>query len=1155
VVVGDAGIDFAVELFSVASADGGQGECFFELGEIIGFDCDVEFAEGGESESEHTAGDAVGFDCFVLDVVAQPVLDGGDEFAVLGTEGEVNPDFVEAHDFCSLACGESWFLLYRSRATLCFPRATEFRVLKTLVSPVPPKQSGCRYHLSLPMTPHELRRKYLDFFISKGHSEHPSGSLIPYDVTGRLDESLLFNGAGMVQFKPYFRGVAEPSSKRLTTAQKCFRTGDIDEVGNASHLTFFEMLGNFSFGDYFKTQAIDYSWEFMTSPEWLGLDPKRLSFTVFETDDEAYERWSMHLKSVGIDPVTRVFRLGEETNYWPAGAFSKGPPGPCGPNSEMFYWTSDDPMPTGAYSVEDWLADDNAKRWVEIWNDVFIQYEWQGSLKDPSRPEKGYEKTGMPNLPFQSIDTGMGLERTAMVLSGQKSVYDTEAFQPILRRLVQLSGLDYNSSPEVTRAMRIIADHLRGACFCIADGVLPANNGRGYVLRRLIRRAVLKGARTLGFGELFFFELASVLIDEMGGHYTELADRRAMILETLRNEEALFRRTLEAGTEKLQESLDSIRRSLLSGWETIVFDLKTLDVLSGDEANQLFNIGRNALTQLPMKDACELYEERRNGLIDLVMAKNVAGLLSVGNAESALSTLKDLAMDYPGDLAFYLYDTFGFPFEVTREVIEEFGFKVDSDVYLEAMAEAQERSRASAGMDTVYGGVGVLIFATEVQPEATEFLGYFATETETEISGAHPIVEEGVSTDEFVLALRATPFYAESGGQVGDTGVIVGEGFRLRVADVTKQDGIFVHVVKPEVGDGATGLDQDLAIARLNEIYFNQPVKAMVDVERRRAITRNHTATHLMHAALRDTLGTHVTQAGSLVNDEILRFDFTHGAAMTPEQVSQVEAIVYRQILASSPVITYADTPIDEARAMGAMALFGEKYADRVRVVQIGGMPPSEPSFSRELCGGVHVGSTGEIGMFKILHEASAASGVRRITAVTGLPAFNWVHDQQALIHETAAKLKAQPKELAHAVEKLQEALREERKKREKMAQQGAGQVASVDKQIGSVLLRVQKLVDADGAEAKLAADRLVDGKPDAVSLVSNVADGKVTFVCKVGEAAQKSGAKAGDVIREVAKAAGGGGGGRPDFATAGGRDVSAVDAALAVAESVLAGI
>jgi alanyl-tRNA synthetase len=1006
------------------------------------------------------------------------------------------------------------------------------------------------------MTPHELRRKYLDFFISKGHSEHPSGSLIPYDVTGRLDESLLFNGAGMVQFKPYFRGVAEPSSKRLTTAQKCFRTGDIDEVGNASHLTFFEMLGNFSFGDYFKLDAIDYSWEFLTSKEWLGLDPGRLSFTVFETDDEAFDRWSMHLKSVGIDPTTRVFRLGEETNYWPAGAFSKGPPGPCGPNSEMFYWTSDDPMPTGEYSTEDWLADDEAKRWVEIWNDVFIQYEWQGALRDATRPEKGYEKTGMPNLPFRSIDTGMGLERTAMVLSGLKSVYDTEAFQPILRRLVQLSGKEYDSSPDVTRAMRIIADHLRGACFCIADGVLPANNGRGYVLRRLIRRAVLKGARTLGFGELFFFELASVLIDEMGGHYTELADRRATILETLRNEEALFRRTLEAGTERLQQLL----KWRFGAACNLIYQL----IAGGTTEFSLYNRVRNSLSgsHLEVIGTDENIFEWQSTLGrfiqpgDLVEIKQLLENRTFAQQfinEWERATWK--ANHILGEDAFQLYDTYGFPLEVTQEICEEAGVTVDIEGYREAMAEAQERSRASAGMDTVYGGVGVLVFANETQPEATEFLGYTETEAETEISGAHPIIEEGVATDEFVLALRETPFYAESGGQVGDTGVLVGDGFRLRVVDVTKQDGIFVHVVKPEVGEVATGMTLELATARLNEVYFNQKVKALVDGDRRRAITRNHTATHLMHAALRETLGTHVTQAGSLVNDEILRFDFTHGAAMTPEQISQVEQIVYRQILASVPVVTYADTPIEDARAMGAMALFGEKYADRVRVVQIGGMPPSEPSFSRELCGGVHVGSTGEIGLFKILHEASAASGVRRITAVTGMGAFDWVHDQQSLIADAAGKLKAQPRELAHAIEKLQETLREERKKREKMAQQGAGQVASVDQQVGAFKLRIQKLTDADAAEAKLAADRLVDGNPDAVALVSNVADGKVSFVCKVGDAALKAGAKAGDVVREVAKAAGGGGGGRPDFATAGGKDVSAVDAALAMAESVLSKI
>ena len=434
------------------------------------------------------------------------------------------------------------------------------------------------------MTVRELREKYLKFFESKGHAQFPSGSLIPYDVTGRLDESLLFNGAGMVQFKPYFRGVATPSSPRLTTAQKCVRTGDIDEVGDTSHLTFFEMLGNFSFGDYFKEQAIAYSWEFLTSPEWLGLDVAKLSFTVFEEDDLAFECWSEHLSNAGIDPATRVFRLGEETNYWPAGAFSKGPPGPCGPNSEMFYWVSGEP-PSGPYSREDWLRDDEARNWLEIWNDVFIQFEWQGELRNPDRPSDGWSKTGMPPLPFQSIDTGMGLERTAAVLMGLSSVYDTDVFQPILRKIEEVgrgstpqppssvsetTPPQFKSSPRETEeggsqtlstsprgtdegvyrygsdeakdtAARIIADHIRTAVFCIADGVLPGNSGRGYVLRRLIRRAVLKGQRVLGIEQPFFHLVFEGVLESMGDFYGELGERRDIIVESLKNEEALFR--------------------------------------------------------------------------------------------------------------------------------------------------------------------------------------------------------------------------------------------------------------------------------------------------------------------------------------------------------------------------------------------------------------------------------------------------------------------------------------------------------------------------------------------------------------------------------------------------------------------------------------
>ncbi|RYG80959.1 alanine--tRNA ligase, partial [bacterium] len=472
------------------------------------------------------------------------------------------------------------------------------------------------------MTVRELREKYLAFFESKGHTRHPSGSLVPYDVTGKLDESLLFNGAGMIQFKPYFRGTATPENRRLTTVQKCVRTGDIEEVGDATHLTFFEMLGNFSFGDYFKADAIRYSWEFLTDDKWLGLDKNRLSFTVFEIDDEAEAAW----RACGAE---RVFRLGEETNYWPAGAFSNGPPGPCGPNSEMFYWVAPEPAPTGAYTREYWIRDDAAGKWVEIWNDVFIQYDWQG---DPKPDGKGYVKTGLPELPFRSIDTGMGLERTAFVLAGQTSVYDTEGFQALFGAIRAMA------TKTSERAERIIADHLRTATFCIADGILPGNTGRGYVLRRLVRRAVLQGSRALGIGDGFLDRIAEAVIAEYGDVYAELRERSALILSTLQTEETLFRRTLAAGSERLE--------ALLSG------------PISGEDA-------------------------------------------------------------------FRLYDTYGFPLEVTQEIAGESGVEVDVEGYEQAMKEAQVRSRGALVMGGAYEGLAqVEERAVPDAPTKTEFTGY-----------------------------------------------------------------------------------------------------------------------------------------------------------------------------------------------------------------------------------------------------------------------------------------------------------------------------------------------------------------------------------------------------------------------------------------------
>lgn len=986
------------------------------------------------------------------------------------------------------------------------------------------------------MTVRELREKYLKFFESKGHSVYPSGSLVPVDVTGRLDESLLFNGAGMIQFKPYFRGVAKPTNLRLTTAQKCVRTGDIDEVGNLSHLTFFEMLGNFSFGDYFKKEAIAYSWEFLTSPEWLGLDPNRLSFTVFEDDDEAYECWKEHFATVGIDAKYRVFRLGEETNYWPAGAFSKGPPGPCGPNSEMFYWTSDSPPPLAGvgdgdrqvptYSREDWLADDAAKNWLEIWNDVFIQFEWQGQLKNPDRPSDGFEKTGMPNLPFRSIDTGMGLERTAAVLGGFKSVYDTDAFQPIIAKILAigkggrvkekdgnaptahhlpLTTYDYGQDETKDTAVRIIADHIRTACFCIADGVLPGNSGRGYVLRRLIRRAVLKGQRVLGFEEPFFHLVYEGVVESMGDHYRELVERRDVIVETLKGEEALFRRTVQDGLTQF----------------LTFFAEQYWTLLQKEHPESLLNANNFGIYIRELFDSGKLAFSS-----DVVVAP------------------------FPGARAYRLYDTYGFPIEVTRELCNELGIELDEEGYEQALKEAQERSRGGTERESVYGGVQVTIVTQimgvdESKPTATQFVGYDRTESQTQVIGAIHIPGERPSPAQehwpLAIALTETPFYAESGGQVGDTGLLVGGGFEGRVTDVIKQDGVFIHEVEPI----KMPFDDPMKLTGL-------VVEAEVDRNRRARITRNHTATHLLHAALRQVLGKHVTQAGSYVGPDRLRFDFTHGAAMTESQRLEVERIVNEKALENLPVVIYQDLPIAEAKAMGAMALFGEKYGNTVRMVQVGPELPSEKSFSRELCGGIHVRTTGEIGLFKIVHEASAASGVRRIEAITGEGAYEWVLEQASLLHEAADKLKSTPKDLLQAIDKHLDAQRDLKQKLEKARSQGAVQAQSTTVDIGGVELAISDLGEGEAQEASQSADRLVEGKPLRVAVVAVAVEGKAMFVAKAGPDAVKKGAHAGNLVKELARITGGGGGGRPDFATAGGKDATKIAEALAAVEGVL---
>jgi alanyl-tRNA synthetase len=908
------------------------------------------------------------------------------------------------------------------------------------------------------MTVRELREKYLAFFESKGHLRVPSGSLVPIDVTGRLDDSLLFNGAGMIQFKPYFRGVAQPENRRLTNAQKCVRTGDIEEVGDATHLTFFEMLGNFSFGDYFKAQAIAYSWEFLTSKEWLGLDPQRLSFTVFESDEEAVTEWSSWLIPAGLNPEARLMRLGEETNYWPAGAFSKGPPGPCGPNSEMFYWVSPDPVPGNDYTQADWERDEAAGKWVEIWNDVFIQYEWQGHLKDPANPKLGYEKDDMPELPFRSIDTGMGLERTAMVLAGGKSVYDSDVFEPIFGRLEDLrrEALGDKYEPRSLRlepAARIIADHIRTSVFCIADGVLPGNTGRGYVLRRLIRRAVLKGQRVLGFNEPFFHRVYEGVVESMGGHYTELVEKREVIIETLRNEESQFRRTLAAGSNLLQEELNRVENGVLAG-----------------------------------------------------------------------------------DVAFRLYDTFGFPLEVTQELATEAGYEVDFAGYEQSLREAQARSRGGQEIKGAYEGLTEDVeYAFHDAPDFTDFVGYDSTEAGAWITRVKPTAEGAR------IAIEPTPFYAESGGQTGDKGVLIlKDGPVLEVMNTVKSAGTFWHDVR--LPEGVEPLEE----------LVGKMVRAQVNSARRDRIRRNHTATHLLQAALRAVLGTHVTQAGSYVGPDNLRFDFTHSKGMTPDELERVERMVNEQALANTVVVTHANLPVAEAKARGAMALFGEKYGDKVRMVEIG-------EFSRELCGGIHVRSTGEVGLFKIVSESSAAGGVRRIEAITGEAAYEYVLEETRRVREAASLLKTSTRELVPAIERTLEAAKEERKRREKAemaAMGGGGSKAETETiEIGPVVLWRRDFGEADPKLAASAVDNAAAEKPNQVTLAAVTSNGKPSFIAKVGPNAVTAGAHAGNLLREVAKIAGGGGGGRPDFATAGGKDATKVGEALEAAAKLLAGM
>ncbi|MBI2843492.1 MAG: alanine--tRNA ligase [Armatimonadetes bacterium] len=869
------------------------------------------------------------------------------------------------------------------------------------------------------MTSNELRTAYLKFFESKGHLILPSDSLVPDDPT------LLFTSAGMVQFKPYFVGERVPPAPRIATSQKCLRTDDIDEVGDAVHHTFFEMLGNFSFGDYFKREAIIWAWEFLT--DILKLNPDHLWTSIYLDDDEAYGVWA---NEIGF-PTEKIIRLGADKNYWPADAPSKGPNGPCGPCNEIFLDVTPELGPP-----EDpvWSIAHEGNRFVEIWNLVFQQFDRQ-------------EDGTMKPLPTKNIDTGMGLERTIAVLTSASTDYETDLFLPIVQRIESISGAKYGRDEGVDRSVRVIADHVRAAVFAIADGVMPSNVGRGYVLRRILRNSVIKG-RNLGLEKNFLATIVPTIVQIMGGVYHEIVDRKAYVEKVIESEEEKFRRTLGSGMARLEDLLASAEKTL------------------------------------------------------------------------------------EGEAAFTLYDTYGFPVELTREMAAARGIEVDMEAFEAAMEEQRRRAKESSEFAAaLFGGGGTVLLELEKTVEPTKFIGYEETAGEATVAA---IVkgEELVSTagegDQVDIVLDATPFYAEAGGQVGDTGEIAAEGASIEVVDTVKAGGFFFHRSRVQSG----------------LISVGDVVQCRVDESRRQAIARSHTATHLLHTVLRRVLGEHALQSGSVVEPDRLRFDFSHFKAVTPEELRAIEDGVNELIL--EDVRTQVTvTSIEDARKMGATALFGEKYGAEVRVVKMG-------EVSMELCGGTHLCRTSEVGLFKLLSESSIGAGLRRIEAVTGHSAVQRVHEIEDSLRQVADKLQAPPSEVAAAVDRLQTSMKDIQRQLERLqaksAAEQAQELSASAQNISGVNLVASKLATADVNVMRSLADGIADRLKSGVVVLGGVSDGKVLFVSKVTPDLVERGFHAGNLLREVAKVAGGGGGGRPEFAQAGGKDPAKVDEALQTA-------
>ena len=948
----------------------------------------------------------------------------------------------------------------------------------------------------------ELRQKFLKFFESKGHTIVRSSSLVPHD-----DPTLLFTNAGMNQFKDVFLGFDKRPYNRATTAQKCVRAGgkhnDLENVGyTARHHTFFEMMGNFSFGDYFKRDAIHFAWEFLTSPEWLNIPKEKLLATVYAEDDEAYNIW---LNEIGM-PAERIVRIGDNKgakyasdNFW-----QMGDTGPCGPCSEIFY----------DHGEEIWggipgSPEEDGDRWIEIWNCVFMQF---------NRDEQG----NMNPLPKPSVDTGMGLERMAAVMQHVHSNYEIDLFQDLLKAVARETGAPFSMEEP---SLKVIADHIRSCSFLIADGVLPSNEGRGYVLRRIIRRAVRHGYK-LGQKQAFFYKLVPDLVKVMGDAYPELKEKQTQIMEALRAEESRFGETLEKGMGLFNQVLNGMKF------------LKLESLLPQDGAGKPL--------ALKTAEGVEFTAASRAapGKKQIVIRPQVSGSLNEGmyiDLQAALETahipdaekpfaeaLNTYLMDniansklvIGGEHIFKLYDTYGFPYDLTADMARELGIDLDEAGFEREMEAQRARARAAqsfkANAQLPYEG------------QDTEFKGYSERQTESKVLALYKDgeqVNELNEGDEGAIVIDFTPFYAESGGQVGDVGYIFAGENRFEVRDTQK----IKAAVFGQFGVQTSG-----------RLKVGDSVTAKVDDEIRNANMRNHSATHLMHKALRDVLGEHVEQKGSLVTAESTRFDISHPQAVTSEEIAEVERRVNEAILANVAV-NAAIMSMEDAQKTGAMMLFGEKYGDEVRVLQMGG-------FSTELCGGTHVSRTGDIGLFKIISEGGIAAGVRRIEAITGLNALKWAQDQERLVKDIIAETKAQTEKdvlakiqagAAHA-----KALEKElaRAKAELAVHAGAKLLDNA-KDLGAAKL-VAAQIEADAAALREIVTDLTGKSEQAIVLLAAVNDGKVSLCAGVSKPLTAK-VKAGDLVKFAAEQVGGKGGGRPDLAQAGGSDVEKLPAMI----------